>query len=223
MKGQEQLGKVIKTLNQLKSILADKKHNPTEVREAREAVESAMSPLADMYDLLRRFMRPNCSMCSEQCMDNIKHAVASYGRGYPYLWDSLAKPEFISELERLAKGKEQRWDKNDRDYMAITEAVEDAKKKGRRLSVPTLSRKLTPDGQMRYMVKYAKSRKPSRRKVHIGDFRTFVKTLPLIDDPFSEEAFERRKVETRKEKEAKGEHRGKREGLVRLLKDTIAQ
>jgi hypothetical protein len=118
--------------------------------------------------------------------------------------------------------KEEFWDKDNPDYMGITEAVEEAKKRGRRLSVPTLSRKLTPDGQMRYMVKYAKSGNPSRRKVHIGDFRTYLKTVPLADDPFSEEAFARRQTEIRREKEAKGKHRSKREGLERLLKKTEA-
>lgn len=140
---------------------------------------------------------------------------------------AIAVPGFISELRRWAgmlknkpPGKEQPWDKDNPNYMPISDAVKDAKRKGRRVSVTTLSRSLTPDGEMRYMRKYTPQGKPSRCRVHIGDFRQHRKTLASSDDPFSEEAFKARQEDIRKQKVAKGTgHETKSGGLDKLLGD----
>jgi len=119
--------------------------------------------------------------------------------------------------------KEQTWDKNNPDYMGTTEAVKDAKDKGRKTSVPSLSRKLTSDGHIRYMRKYTKTGKPSRSKVHIGDFRDYLKTLPLIDDAFSEEAFKERQSEIKDKKKTQGQSPGQDEGYNKLAKKILKQ
>lgn len=119
--------------------------------------------------------------------------------------------------------KEQPWDKHDPNYIPIKEAVTDAKKKGRKISVSTLSRKLTPDGSMRYMRKYTKNGKPSRCRVHIADFRKNQETLPIINDQFSEEAFEGRQSEIKKEKKTKGILPDQDEGYNKLAKKILKQ
>ena len=140
----------------------------------------------------------------------------TYDGGFVTTDEPVGKGEFSAE----AQAKEQPWDKDDPNYMPISDAVKDAKRKGRRVSVTGLSRSLTPDGQMRYMRKYTPQGKPSRCRVHIGDFRQYRKTLASSDDPFSEEAFKARQERIRKQKEAKGTGREtKKGGLDKLLGD----
>ena len=62
--------------------------------------------------------------------------------------------------------KEQPWDDDAPEYIPLTEAV---KLTGGLISVQRLSRRLTPTGEMRYM------RKGQRCKVHLGDFRRYMK------------------------------------------------
>ncbi len=100
---QEQLSKIIKALKELKEALTEE-NNSTRIQKAREAVKSAMSPLKETYDFLHQSIRANCNSCTEECMDNIKHALRDYKKGYPALWDSLAKQEFIDELNVAKKG-----------------------------------------------------------------------------------------------------------------------
>lgn len=108
MNNQERLHKIIKALNELKEILAKKKRNVTKLEKAREAVKSAISPLKETYDFLSKTIGSNCSYVTRMCLENIRLTIRDYEGtdfalwGYPGLWDSLAKPEFISELERSA-------------------------------------------------------------------------------------------------------------------------
>lgn len=108
MNNRERLRKIIKALNELKEILAKTKHNATKLKKAREAVKSAISPLEETYDLLSKTIGSNCSYVTRKCLENIRLTIRDYEGsdfalwGYPGLWDSLAKPEFISELERSA-------------------------------------------------------------------------------------------------------------------------
>ncbi len=155
---------------------------------------------------------------TKDAIENLKKVSGYQGtKGYVALWNCFKKPEVVEDLERLAKRKEQPWKDGNPHYMPITEAVDEAKRKGRKISVPTLSRMLTPDGPMRYMRKYSEDGKPSRCRIHIVEFRKYLKTLSLIDDPFSEEAFERRQSEIRSEKPKKMRHDSD-EGYEKLAK-----
>ena len=107
--------------------------------------------------------------------------------------------------------------------MGLAEAVKEAKQEGRKISVPTLGRKLKPKGKYRYMRKYNSKRKYTRSRVHIGDFRKNIETLPLIEDYFSEEAFNERKSEIIAEKKTQGQPPDTNGGYKKLVKKIFKQ
>lgn len=207
----------------------DQQSTKKDIKKWNVEKEKKIGSPKDIYRMLRNYKDKYPDKYKDFC-DDTKDAIdylekeSSYQdmTWYPALWDCFAKPEVIADLVQLLKGKEQSWNDNDPDYMGITEAVDEAKRKGRKISVPTLSRMLTPDGPMRYMRKYTEDGKPSRCKVYIVEFRKYLKTLSLIDDPFSEEAFERRKSEIRSKK-AKEIRYDSDEGYKKLAKRIVKQ
>ena len=81
--------------------------------------------------------------------------------------------------------KSQPWSNDAPEYIPNSEAIKLTEGK---LTLSQLSKLLKPDGPIRYMRQYAKSGKPRRCNVHVGDFRKYVKTLGA--DMFSDEASE---------------------------------
>ena len=78
-----------------------------------------------------------------------------------------APDEAAEDIEIDSLTKEQQWRNNTPDYMLLSKAI--VTLAGGKPAVSTLSKKITPDGPIRYM------RKGRRCKVHIGDFRDFIK------------------------------------------------
>lgn len=107
---------------------------------------------------------------------------------------SLEKAEALA-TSLAGQGKQQAW-KNDADapeYIPNSEAIKLADD---RISISKLGKLLKPNGTMRYM------RKGRRCKVHIEDFRKYIKTIKTLGpDMFSEEAFDKfyEGVEARKQ------------------------
>ena len=78
----------------------------------------------------------------------------------------IARDELAAENStETGEKKKQPWLNDAPDYMLLSEAI--VKFAGSKPAVSTLSKKITPDGPIRYM------RRGRRCKVHIGDFRKY--------------------------------------------------
>jgi len=111
-----------------------------------------------------------------------------------------APDEAAENIEIDSLTKEQQWRNNTPDYMLLSKAI--VTFAGGKPAVSTLSKKITPDGPIRYM------RKRQRCKVHIGDFREYAqKYYPsdalageIVDEYMAD-------IEARKAKERKKSHK----------------
>ena len=83
---------------------------------------------------------------------------------------------------REKTSKEQPWRDDTVDYMPLSEAI--VRLADNKIPLPTLSKKIKPDGPMRYM------RKGQRCRVHIADFRQYVKKHYVTSDSAGEIADE---------------------------------
>lgn len=139
-----------------------------------------------------------CPGCSKRCL--VEPLKTTLPNGEPYAEYLCGKeglveiPAFLFQRWEVVKSKlielgylqeaeggskEQGWLDDTPEYIPNSEAV---KLTDGKLLLPKLSKILKPDGLIRYM------RQGHRCKVHIGDFREYVKNLG--SDMFSEEAFE---------------------------------
>lgn len=101
-------------------------------------------------------------------------------------------------IEARGGKKEQPWDENNPDYMSASDAV--AKLADGKISLSEISKRITPDGNVHYM------RRGHRRRVHIGDFISFIKKeyphlaiKPEVLDKYTDEYLA--DIETRKAKQ----------------------
>lgn len=158
--------------------------------------------LRDVYELLRD-ARDEFGACpqTKNAIEGLEGSGSSHGmaKGYGALWDSFKKPEVLADIESWTMGKEQPWKDDAPEYMFAARAVELACRKGRKISPSKVSRKLKPEGPFRFMRQYSVFGKPSRAKVHIGDFMRYIETLK-VKDGFSEDVA-KTLAEIRKKKE----------------------
>jgi hypothetical protein len=106
------------------------------------------------------------------------------------------KPAETKKEKQTNGGKKQSWEDDAVDYMLLSEAI--VKFAGNKPAVSTLSKKITPNGSIRYM------RRGRRCKVHIGDFREYAQNHYPSDVLAAEIADEyMADIEARKAKERK--------------------
>jgi hypothetical protein len=216
-----------------------REHEPDSV-EIRDAAKKAEKVLLDNWDLIRRFPLEHYLDSTLRIeFERLQEFVVQKDRHYMQIWGNLMyfiKPtetgkSIMGELEAWAstlqqgetEGKEQLWDKNNTDYMGTTEAARIAKDKGRKISVVTLGRRLIPEGQLRYMRSYNSEGKPTRSRVHRGDFMQYIKTLPILRDEFSEDAFDERQSMIKAEKKTQGKLPDINNGYNKLAKKIYKQ
>jgi len=113
-------------------------------------------------------------------------------------WCDDAKIAIQNKIDGTGKSKKVPWNDDDPDYDTASNAI--VLYAENKLTLPNLSKKLKPNGEIRYM------RKGRRCKVHIGDFRKYLKLHhPDINVSFDlldqiEEGIEKRKQIERKRK-----------------------
>jgi hypothetical protein len=90
------LVEIIKALEELHNSLNGK--DSTRIQIARQAVEHTTGGIGPLHDLLGKY--DACNAYTRDCVKWVDETYHHSVRGYPALWDSLAKPEFISELKR---------------------------------------------------------------------------------------------------------------------------
>lgn len=113
---------------------------------------------------------------------------------------SQDKPAGTGQENKPKDSKKQPWKNDTPDYMPLSEAIVNLADNKPKLS--TLSKKITPDGSIRYM------RHGQRCKVHIGDFREYAQKHYLSDELAGEIADEyMADIEARKAKERKKSHK----------------
>ncbi|MHC4461407.1 MAG: hypothetical protein ACYS6W_02270 [Planctomycetota bacterium] len=184
-------------------------------------LESQFWEMAEnLLNLLNRFSVMSCIM--EEKWEYVAKAMKNIGAIPQSTLDSIAEAEVeMEELYKLEKklgsatdildgqikrfkdsqkqekaSKEQPWKNNIVDYMLLSEAI--ATFAGSKPAVSTLSKKITPDGPIRYM------RRGRRCKVHIGDFREYAQKHYLSDALAAEIVDEyMADMEARKAKEGK--------------------
>ncbi len=78
----------------------------------------------------------------------------------------------VADAVVQASTKEVPWADDAPEYLPLLEA---SKLTDGRLSTQTLSKLCKPDGEVRYMRKYGKTGRSTRCKVHIGDFRQYMR------------------------------------------------
>lgn len=89
----------------------------------------------------------------------------------------------LDEGKRATSGVKMEWQDDAPDFMFLKEAVN--KLTERKISLPTMSKKLKPNGPIRYM------KKSQRCKVHIGDFTRYINEQKNKGNFFTEEIFEK--------------------------------
>ena len=166
-------------------------------------VAEALKPLNKTVGLLRKCTRAygvNDDEVFEGYLDDLaketRHRITADLTRYPGPFDFMARPESLALLEHwLAQmaGPEVPWNPNDPAYIANTDALKLVDKK---ITLPTLSKALTPDGPMRYM------RKGRRCRVHRQDFEKWFDSRQNADPGFWVEVGRSREREHAKKQES---------------------
>jgi len=137
---------------------------------------------------------------------------------------ATALKDTAEELQQAKDLVKPNWTEQAPEYMASSKAVEFATFVNRKISSSQLSKLLRPDGPIRYMRKT----KPFRCRVHIGDFREYIKDLPKLKvdgSDISDEDVEEyladaaaQKLQAKEQQLQKKEPRKSKSGLEKLAK-----